>query len=148
MSGGGSADMKRLLALGLILFVFVVACGKSEVKKPTPDSLQTVEAFAVVENLRLAYLKNDRDLLEKNTTKLGYVNVAGGRKNFDSVEMAFNPALVEIYGDMLHVYVSWNGVWKRGDNTIEDRGLAVFVMKEKPLKLDDVLRSSPFNKPE
>jgi hypothetical protein len=69
-------------------------------------------------------------------------------KNFESVEMTFNPALVEIYGDMLHVYVSWNGVWKRGDNTIEDRGLAVFAMKEKPLKLDDVLRASPFNKPE
>jgi len=140
--------MKRLLALGFILFVFVVACGKSEVKKPTPDSALTVEAFAVVENLRLAYVKNDRDLLEKNTTKLGYVNIAGGRKNFDSVELTFSPALVEIYGDVLHVYVSWNGVWKKGDAHIEDRGLAVFIMKEKPLKLDDVMRTSPFNKPD
>jgi hypothetical protein len=140
--------MKKLFALGLILLVFVVACGKKEVKKPTPDSLTTMSAFEVTENLRQAYIKNDRDLLEKNTTKLGYVNIAGGRKSFDSVDISFTPMMVEIYGDVAHVYVSWNGTWKRGDNAIEDRGLAVFVMKERPLKLDNVLRVSPFNKPE
>jgi hypothetical protein len=142
--------MKRLFALGLILLVFVLvgSCGKKEVKKPTADSMATVAAFEVIENLRQAYVKNDRDLLERNTTKLGYVNIAGGRKSFDSVEMTFAPALVEIYSDAVHVSVQWNGVWKRGDNTIEDRGLAVFVLKEKPLKLDNILRVSPFNKPE
>jgi hypothetical protein len=139
--------MKRSIALGFILLVFVVACGK-EVRKPTPDSLTTVAAFAVVENVRQAYLKNDRDLLEKNTTKLGYVSIASARKSFDSAELTFTPALVGIYGDVLHVYVSWNGVWKRGDATFEDRGLAVFVMKEKPHKLDEILRANPFNKPE
>jgi hypothetical protein len=140
--------MKKLLALGLILLVFVIACGKKEVKKTSMDSMLSTEAFAVAENLRQAYLKNDRDLLEQNTTKLGYVSIANSRKNFDSAELTFTPVLVELYGDSVHLYTSWNGVWKRGEETFEDRGLAVFVLKEKPLKLDEILRASPFNKPE
>jgi hypothetical protein len=141
--------MRKLLALGLIiLMVFVVSCGKKEVKRQSQDSKLTVEGFAIAENLRQAYIKNDRDLLEKNTTKLGYDAIAGARKGFDSVEMTFTPALVELYGDATHVYVQWNGTWKRGDEVIEDRGLAVFVLKGKPLKLDQILRANPFNKPD
>jgi hypothetical protein len=140
--------MKKLLALGLILLVFVIACGKKEVKKASPDSALSTEAFAVAENLRQAYIKNDRDLLERNTSKLGYISIVGARKSFDSVELTFTPALVELYGDSVHLYISWNGVWKRGEETFEDRGLAVFVLKEKPMKLDEILRANPFNKPE
>jgi hypothetical protein len=149
MFSGGDSTMKKLLAFGLILtLVFIVACGKKEVKKQSFDSKLTVEAFAVAENLRQAYLKNDRDLLEKNTTRLGYDAIVGARKGFDSVELVFVPALVELYGDSTHVYVQWNGVWKKGEETFEDKGLVVFVMKEKPLKLDNILRANPFNKPE
>jgi hypothetical protein len=141
--------MKRLLAFGLILLLFaVVACGKKEVRKPSQDSKLSIETFAIAENIRQAYVKNDRDLLEKNTTKLGYDSIVGARKHFDSVELTFSPALVEVYGDSVHLYVSWNGVWKRGDDVFEDRGLAVFVMKEKPLRLDQILRATPFNKPD
>jgi hypothetical protein len=146
---GGDAKMKKFWAVGLILLlIFVVSCGKKEVKKPTQDSKQALEAFGVVENIRLGYVKNDRDLIEKNTTKLGYVAVAGVRKGFDSVELTFTPALIEVYGDSLHVYVQWTGAWKRGSETFEDKGLAIFVLKEKPLKLDQVLRASPFSKPD
>jgi hypothetical protein len=149
MLSGGDSIMKKLLALGLILMlVFVVACGKKEVKKQSFDSRLTVEAFAIAENLRQAYLKNDRDLLENNTTKLGYVAIASARKSFDSVELTFNPALVELYADSTHVYVQWHGIWKKGDETFEDRGLTVFVLKGKPLKLDEILRANPFNKPD
>jgi hypothetical protein len=146
---GGNLNMKKFWVFGLILLLFfAISCGKKEVKRQSMDSKQTIEAFAVAENLRQAYIKNDRDMIEKNTTKLGYVSIAGVRKGFDSAELVFVPALVEVYGDSLHVYVQWNGVWKRGGEVIEDRGLAVFVMKDKPLKLDQILRSNPFNKPE
>jgi hypothetical protein len=141
--------MKKLLALGLILLLTcVVSCGKKEVKKQSFDSKTTLEAFAAAENIRQAYIKNDRDLLEKNTTKLGYMAITGARKSFDSVDITFTPALVEIHGTKTHLYIQWTGSWKRGDDVYEDRGLAVFVMKEKPLKLDEILRANPFSKPE
>jgi len=140
--------MKRLLALCVILVVFVAACGKKEVKKVTPDSALTTEAFAVAEKLREAYVKNDRATIEKYTTRAGYLSMANARKSFDSAELTFTPALVEIYGDTVHIYVSWNGTWKRGGKSIEDRGLADFILREKPLKLDEVLRTNPFSKPD
>ena len=140
--------MKRLLALCVILVVFVAACGKKEVKKVTPDSALTIEAFAVAEKLREAYVKNDRATIEKYTTRAGYLSMANARKSFDSAELTFTPALVEIYGDTVHIYVSWNGTWKRGGKSIEDRGLADFILREKPLKLDEVLRTNPFSKPD
>lgn len=140
--------MKRFIAFSLILLVFVVACGKKEVKKVSADSALTTEAFAVAEKVREAYIKNDRAIIERYTTREGYLSIANARKNFDSAELTFTPALVEIYGDTVHVYISWNGTWKRGKETFEDRGLADFIMKEKPLKLDDILRANPFSKPE
>ena len=140
--------MKRLLALCVILVVFVAACGKKEVKKVTPDSALTTEAFAVAEKLREAYVKNDRATIEKYTTRAGYLSMANARKSFDSAELTFTPALVEIYGDTVHIYVSWNGTWKKGGKSIEDRGLADFILREKPLKLDEVLRTNPFSKPD
>jgi len=141
--------MKRLLALCIILLVFLSACGgKKAVKKVTPDSAMTTEAFAVVDKVREAYIKNDRAEIEKNTTRAGYLSMANARKNFDSAELSFTPVLVEIFGDTVHVYVSWNGTWKKGGKLIEDRGLGDFILKEKPLKLDQIMRENPFSKPE
>ncbi len=140
--------MKKILALGLILLVFIAACGKKEVKRVSPDSKVTLEAFDVAEKLRDAYLKHDRAAIEKYTTREGYISIANARKNFDSAELTFTPVLVEIYGDTVHCYISWNGTWKKEGKAIDDRGLAVFVMKEKPLKLDEILRDNPFSKPE
>jgi len=140
--------MKRFLALGLILLVFIAACGKKEVKKVTSDSALTTEAFAVVEKTREAYVKNDLIALEKFSTREGYRSIINAKKSFDSVELAFTPVLVEIYGDTVHLYISWNGTWKKGGNVTEDRGLSDFVLKEKPLKLDEILRTNPFSKPD
>jgi hypothetical protein len=140
--------MKRFLALGLILLVFITACGKKEVKKVSSDSALTNEAFTVADTVRAAYIKNDLTTLEKFSTREGYRSILSAKKSFDSAELTFTPMLVEIYGDTVHLYISWNGTWKKGGNVIEDRGLADFVLKEKPLKLDEVLRANPFSKPD
>ena len=140
--------MKRLLAIGLILIVFVAACGKKEVKKTSPDSKLATEAFAVADKIREAYLMNDRAVIERYTTRDGYAGISNARKSFESAELTFNPVLVEIFGDTVHAYMSWNGTWHKGGKTIEDRGLADFIMKENPLKLDEILRENPFSRPE
>jgi len=140
--------MKRFLALGLIVLIFIAACGKKEVKKVSPDSALTIEAFTVAEKIREAYLNNDLAALEKLSTRDGYRSVIRAKKIYDSAELTFVPTLVEIYGDTVHLYISWNGTWKKGGNVTEDRGLTVFVLKEKPLKLDEMLRTNPFSKPD
>ncbi len=95
-----------------------------------------------------AYIKNDLYSLEKNTTKDGYKDIIEARKNFDSAELFFSPHWVEIEDSMVNLQVSWKGTWTVKGKRIEDRGLAVFVMEGRPLKLAKVLRDNPFRKPD
>ena len=87
--------MKRLLAIGLILLVFVVACGKKEVKKTSTDSKLTTEAFAVADQIREAYVMNNRAVIERYTTRDGYASITNARKSFDSAELTFNPGILQ-----------------------------------------------------
>jgi len=126
----------------------MVSCGKQEVKKTSEESKIAQEAFRLSEVIKDAYIKNDRSTLEKNSTKDGYKEIIEARKSFDSAELSFTPKWVEIEGATVNLHVSWNGTWTVRGKRIEDRGLAVFVMEGKPLKLAKVLRANPFRQPE
>lgn len=139
--------MKRLLIAAIIMAVFIAACGKKEVKKVSEDSRIATEAFTLAETIRAAYANRDLSAIEKNSTRDGARAIIGGIKAFDSVDLTFNPAWVEIDGDTVHLNVSWKGIWKRGGKTVEERGMAVFVLKGSPLKADNVLRANPFRYP-
>ncbi len=140
--------MKRLFILALIALVFVGACGKKQVKRTSEDSKLATEAFAVAETIKEAYLKRDISGIEKNTTKDGFRSVEGVMKSFDSAELVFNPVLVEMEDNTVNLNISWTGKWKKGGNTTEERGMAVFIMSGRPLKVDNILRSNPFKYPE
>lgn len=140
--------MKRFLALTLIMLVFVVACGKKEVKKTSEDSKLATEAFAIADAVRMAYLKRDINALESNTTREGFRAVSGVLKSFDSAELTFNPVLVELEDNAVNVNISWAGKWLKGGKTTEERGMAVFVMTGRPLKLSGIVRTNPFKYPE
>ncbi|HAK89251.1 MAG TPA: hypothetical protein DHV16_06560 [Nitrospiraceae bacterium] len=140
--------MKRFLIAAIITALFIAACGKKEVKKVSEDSRVATEAFALAETIRAAYANRDMSAIEKNSTREGARAIIGGMKAFDSVNLTFNPAWVEIDGDTVNLNVSWKGIWKIGGKTIEERGMAVFVLKGSPLKTDNVLRANPFRYPQ
>ncbi|MBF0560300.1 MAG: hypothetical protein HQL08_16140 [Nitrospirae bacterium] len=142
--------MKRLClaALVFIMSVFVVSCGKTAVKKVSEDSRITSESFAIVEAVKDAYIRKDAAGIENNTTRDGFRAITGAMKSFDSAELTFNPVLVEIDEGNVSVNVSWKGVWHKGGKTTEERGMAVFVLKGMPLKIDAVLRANPFKYPD
>ena len=139
--------MKKLILSFLVLF-FLVSCGKSEVKQVTEDSKTAKEAFALIGAIKDAYVKRDMKSIEGLTTRDGYRTVLGAMKSFDSAELTFNPAFVEIDGDTVNVNVSWKGVWKKDRRTIDERGMAIFILKERPLKVHNILRANPFRYPE
>ncbi|KAF0184204.1 MAG: lipoprotein [Nitrospirae bacterium] len=140
--------MKKILALMLILLVFVAACGKSEIKKPTADSLLATEAFVLAEKVRGAYVARDMSALQANTTPEGYKAITESMKLFDSATLEFNPLLFDIREGKMTLFVSWTGVWKKRGQTFDERGLVVFGLKGRPLKVDTVQRASPFRYPE
>ena len=139
--------MKKLV-LSFLVLIFLFSCGKSEVKQVTEDSKTAKEAFVLIGAIKDAYVKRDMKAIEGLTTRDGYRTVLGAMKSFDSAELAFNPIFVEIDGETVNVNVSWKGAWKKDGKTIDERGMAIFVLKERPLKVQNILRANPFRYPE
>lgn len=139
--------MMRTLIV-LISVLFLVSCGGKEVKKVSPESKLAQEAFEFAETLKDAYLKNDRAALERNSTQEGYKELIGGIKNFSSAELTLTPTWVEIQDSTVKLTVSWKGTWTVTGKTTEDRGIAIFVLEGRPLKLVQIQRANPFRQPE
>lgn len=132
----------------LIVIFSLLSCGGKEVKKVSEESIIAQEAFQLAEDIKNAYLDNDRKTLEKNSTTDGYRELVGAIKKFDSAELEFNPMWVEIKDPVVKLTISWEGKWTVSDISKEDKGIAVFVLKGQPLKLSQVLRANPFRQPE
>jgi len=126
----------------------LISCGKKEVKPVSPESKITQEAFSLIETIRNAYINNDRETLERSSTKDGYRELIGAIKSFDKSELTFIPTWVAIKDSVVSVNVSWKGTWTVGGKETENRGLAVFVFEGRPLKLTQVQRDNPFRQPE
>jgi hypothetical protein len=142
-------DFKACTLLLLIVSVLLVSCGgKKEVKPISAESKLAQEAFELIETLRNAYEKKDREALQENSTKAGYTELIGDIKAFDSAELIFTPTWVEIRDSSVYLTVSWRGAWTVKGKVSEERGLAVCVFEGSPLKLAQIHRSNPFSQPE
>ncbi len=141
--------MKRLFWVSILMLFLLASCGgKKEVKKETEESKTAKEAFAVVELIKDAYIKKDINTIQKHTTNDGLKIIAKDIGKFDSVSFTFKPVWVDIGNDKVTLNVSWQSVWEKGTNKIDERGMAVFILKDKPLKVDKILRTNPFDLPE
>ncbi len=142
--------MRKTALLLMILFaaMFLFSCGKKEVKIASQESKTAEETFALSEKIRDAFIRNDRDAIRQNTTDSGYKDVTANRKSYESVELAFTPRWVEIDKEKVMLNVTWKGKWTAAGKKAEDRGMAVFVMEGRPLKLSGILRTNPFVFPE
>jgi hypothetical protein len=139
--------LKRAVFLLVLALVFA-ACSKKEVKPTSPDSKTALEAFALAEGMRSAYVdRTFRDLMQYCTPE-AYDGIVRDIKKFRSVDLSFTPRWVEIEGDTVLLNVSWQGRWALEGEAKEAQGMAVFELKGKPLKLTRILRDNPFSQPE
>ncbi len=133
----------------VVVCSLIAACGgDKETKKVSEESQLATEAFALAETLRNAYLKNNRKVLEKNSTQDAYRELIGAIKDFDRAELSFTPTWVEILDSTVQLTISWKGVWTVNQKTFEERGSALFVFEGRPLTLAGVQRDNPFRQPE
>ena len=140
----------RITAIVVMLvasFAFV-SCGKKEVKPPTPESKTALEAFALADEIREAFMNKDLGTIRRGSTESGFQAVTANTKGYESVDITFTPRWVEIEQDKVTVNISWKTSWTAGGKETEDRGMAVLVMEGRPLKLSGILRTNPFVFPE
>ncbi len=139
--------MKKILILVLVCVMFV-SCGKKEVKKVSQESRMTMEAFALAETIKNAFIIKDNITLKKNSTDSGYKDITANTRLFDSVELTFTPRWVDIDNNQLHVNISWKSAWIVSGRSTAERGMAVFLMEGTPLKVSKILRANPFVMPQ
>lgn len=141
--------MKRIMGIFILIpFILIGCAGKKEVKKESEEAKISKDAYAVVESLKNAYITKDLGAIERGTTKEGYMYVTKDIKKFDSAELRFKPVWVEIEAEKVILNISWQGRWYKNGSTNDEKGMAVFILRDKPLKVDRILRSNPFEVPE
>jgi uncharacterized protein (DUF342 family) len=141
-------DRMKKITLFLCIIVALFGCSKKEVKPESQESKVAQESFTLAETLKNAFIKGDHATLQENTTEEGYKDVTANKKAFGGVELTFSPRWVEIEDNQVTLNVSWKSAWFSEGKKTEDRGMAVFVMEGKPLKVTKILRSNPFKYPE
>lgn len=124
------------------------ACSKKEVKTVSQESNIALEVFALAETLKNAFISGDLETVRAATTEEGYKKVTGDKRDADSVVMTFTPRWVEIDKNKIYVNIAWNSTWVLAGKRVEERGMAVFIVEGKPLKLNEILRANPFKYPE
>src|SRR5512135_805704 len=146
-SGNERGPMKKTVIL-LFAVLLLFACGKKEVKPPSSESKTSLEAFALAQTIENAFLKKDKETIRLNSTPDGYQDIMANTKPYDSVEIAFTPRWVEIDDAKVTLNVSWKSTWSAAGKKVEDRGMAIFLMEGRPLKLSKIIRGNPFVFPE
>jgi len=139
--------MKKILLL-VLACVMLVSCGKKEVKPVSQESKIALEAFALADTIKNAFIVKDDITLKKNSTESGYKDITANTRAYDSVEITFTPRWVDIENNKLDVNISWKSKWTVSGKSSDERGMAVFVMEGTPLKVSSILRSNPFVMPE
>lgn len=143
-----SVSIMRNILCSLIILLILSSCGKKEIKPVSEEARIAQEAFKLAEVIKNAYIKNDRITIQRNSTKDGYREIIEVMKSFDNAELTFSPRKVEIEDSTVYLNLTWSGIWSVKGKKIEDRGLTIFVMEGKPLRLSRVMRENPFKQPE
>jgi hypothetical protein len=139
--------MRKVLLI-VMAVLLVGACTPKEVKVQSEDSRSAEEAFALAEDMRKAYVGKDFKALERYATEDGFKDLKKHLRDFERVELKFTSRWVDIEGGELTLNVAWKGTWTIMGREREDRGMAVFQLTGSPLRLNRILRSSPFRNPD
>lgn len=141
------AVMRKILIF--LIFLLILGCGgKKQVKIHSQEYTYTNQAFQIVDELRQAYQKKESSGIRKNCTESAYREIIASIKPFDKAELEFTPVFAEMEADQLKLYVSWNGKWTYIGKETEERGLAVFLIRGNPPKIERILRGNPFKYPD
>ena len=135
--------------IGAIIVALLVSCGgKKDVKPVSQENRSAQEAFSVVEVIRDAYVRKDFPAIQRVSTDDGYREIFNSLRHFDSVELTFTPRWVEMEKSSVSLNVAWKGSWTVGSAVTSERGMAVFLLEGRPLKVSKIVRGNPFKYPE
>jgi len=138
---------KCTVMLFILLSVAVFSsCASDEEKRPTPEVEMATRAFALAEKVRDAYLSHDSESLRQLCSADLFGALKETMNHYEGGSIEFRMRWVDIDRDgTVHLYVSWKRSGGNGGEMEEaGSGMAVFVISGEPLRVEKVLRESPF----
>ncbi len=132
-----------LILLSSILFT-LPSCAKKKLT-PTPFEARIGNtSVSVMQEFKDAYEDRDISEMRRLSTSDGFRQISVLMKDFDIAELDLNPKWLDIKDKEILLYMSWKGKWIKNNDTTNERGLALFILKRDSMRLDQVMRSSPF----
>lgn len=138
----------RIISLIIVIFILSACGGKKEAKQVSMESEIAQEAISVMESIKELYIKKQLSAISERATQTGYKDIMDSIKHFDSAELTFAPRYIEIEQAKVYLNMAWKGQWTVGKETFRERGMAVFLLEGRPLRLSKILRGNPFKYPE
>lgn len=143
----------RIFSL-IALLIFLFACSKKVIVKPSEESIRADRALAALSDMEKAYSARDLKGFIKPVAqdfKKGYSELETSlRKDIETygkVDVSVEIDRVEEAGDDTSVVFHWYGKWWDKAGAVHDgRGNAVFVFRESSggPELEDITGDSPF----
>ncbi len=112
------------------------------------ESTIVSKSIKIIEEIKRAYINNDKTTLKSLTTPDGYSEIFANPKNFDSAELSFTTNWIDIKDKTVNFYIAWIGKWTKKGKAFDERGLAIFILTEDPPRLKQIMRANPFIYPE
>src|SRR3990172_9496737 len=119
-----------LLCLSISVF-FLYGCPKKTVK-PSADSLMTLEAVGVLEEVRDAFINKKESVLERDMTPF-LSSEAVQELVFDSATISYEYKLITIKDEKVTIMLTWQGNFTKNHETRNNGGTCFFTLQGNPM---------------
>jgi hypothetical protein len=133
-----------LLCLSIAVF-FLYGCPKKTVR-PSADSLMTLEAVGVLEEVRDAFINKKESVLERDMTPM-LSSETVRELVFDSATISYEYKLITIKDDKITIMLTWQGSYTKESETRNNGGTSFFTLQGAPLKVVQIEGENPLSIP-
>lgn len=125
--------------------LFLTGCPKKAVK-PSADSLTSLEAIGVLEEVRDGFVNKKESVLERNMSSM-LQSQAVNELVFDKADISYDYKLITLKGDKVKVMLTWEGDFKVDKETRRSGGTCIFILTGSPMKIIDIEGANPLTIP-
>ena len=128
-----------------VFVLFFAGCPKKAVT-PSPDSLTSLEAIGVLEEVRDGFVNKKESVLERNMSPM-LKSQTVKELVFDSAEISYEYKLITLKGDNVKVMLTWQGDFKVDKENRINGGTCIFMLTGSPMKIIDIEGANPLTLP-
>ena len=128
-----------------VFVLFFAGCPKKAVR-PSLDSLTSLEAIGVLEEVRDGFVNKKESVLEQNMSPM-LKSQTVKELVFDSAEISYEYKLITLKGDNVKVMLTWQGDFKVDKENRINGGTCIFMLTGSPMKIIDIEGANPLTLP-